>query len=76
MAMTILEWGAVGELVGGAAVIVTLIYLAFQLRQNTKSLEASALAGWLSARIAINEAVSRIGGETLQRGMRDSRSLT
>ncbi len=32
--MTIQDWGAIGEMVGGLAVIVTLGYLAFQLRQN------------------------------------------
>ena len=50
--MTIQDWGAIGELVGGAAVVLTLVYLAVQLRQNTKSVETSALSGWLSARIA------------------------
>jgi hypothetical protein len=34
--------GAVGELVGGIAVIGTLIYLATQIRQNTK-INASAI---------------------------------
>ena len=32
--MTIQDWGAVGEIVGGIAVLVTLIYLAIQLRQS------------------------------------------
>lgn len=34
--MTIQELGAIGELIGGIAVIVTLIYLAVQVRQNTR----------------------------------------
>ncbi len=33
--MSIIELGAIGELVGGAAVIVTLIFIAIQIRQNT-----------------------------------------
>ena len=33
--------GAVGELVGAVAVVVTLVYLASQLRQNTKALRSS-----------------------------------
>ena len=33
--MTILELGAVGELIGGVAVLATLIYLAMQIKQNT-----------------------------------------
>ena len=33
--MTIQDWGAVGEIIGAIAVIVTLIYLATQIRLNT-----------------------------------------
>ena len=34
--MTIQDLGAIGDLIGGAAVLITLIYLAMQIRQNTK----------------------------------------
>ena len=34
--MTIQDLGAVGDFIGGAAVLVTLIYLAMQIKQNTK----------------------------------------
>jgi len=37
--MTIMELGAIGEFVGAIAVVVTLIYLAFQMRQNTNALK-------------------------------------
>ncbi len=40
--MTILELGAVGEFIGGVAVVVKLIYLAMQIRQNT-SVNASLI---------------------------------
>ncbi len=33
--MTIQDLGAIGDLVGGVAVLVTLVYLAMQIRQNT-----------------------------------------
>jgi hypothetical protein len=33
--MTIQDLGAIGDLVGGVAVLVTLIYLAIQIKQNT-----------------------------------------
>ncbi len=33
--------GAVGETVGALAVLVTLVYLAMQIRQNTKSVQAA-----------------------------------
>jgi hypothetical protein len=35
--------GAVGETVGALAVLVTLIYLAMQIRQNTRSVQAAAV---------------------------------
>ena len=39
--MTIIELGALGEFVGAIAVVATLIYLAVQIRQNTRSMDAS-----------------------------------
>ncbi len=33
--MTIMELGALGELLGAIGVIITLIYLAAQIKQNT-----------------------------------------
>jgi hypothetical protein len=33
--MSLLEWGALGELIGGAAIIISLIYVGIQIRQNT-----------------------------------------
>ena len=40
--------GAVGELVGGVVVVVTLIYLAAQIRQNTRATRAHATASLAS----------------------------
>jgi hypothetical protein len=58
--------GAMGELVGGIAVILTLLYLAAQIRQNTISNRQTALqtisvqnAEWLSL-IVQDEDVARI----------------
>ncbi len=45
--MSIQEWGALGELVGGVAVIVTLIYLAVQTRQTRRAAAAHA-PEWIS----------------------------
>jgi len=47
--MTIQDWGAIGELVGGVAVIVTLIYLALQVRQTTRQFSRSVEATQLAA---------------------------
>ena len=37
--MTLQDWGAIGEVVGALAVVVTLIYLAKQIGQNTRAME-------------------------------------
>jgi hypothetical protein len=40
--MTISELGSIGEFIGAIGVVVTLIYLAFQIRQNTAQLQQNA----------------------------------
>jgi hypothetical protein len=37
--MTLQDWGSIGEVVGAIAVVVTLIYLAKQIKQNTHAME-------------------------------------
>ncbi len=44
MTLTIQDLGALGEMLGSILVAVTLIYLAFQLRQNTKASNIQATA--------------------------------
>lgn len=39
--MTIQDWGALGEMVGGVAIIFSLIYVGVQIRQNTNTLRLS-----------------------------------
>ena len=58
--------GAVGEIVGALGVIVTLAYLATQVRQNTDSMQASSelnlsnrSADWMSM-MALNPELSII----------------
>jgi hypothetical protein len=47
--VTIAELGAIGEFVGSIAVLITLIYLAIQVRQNTRHVRAQmGHDGWLS----------------------------
>lgn len=69
--MTLIELGALGEFVGAIAVIATLVYLAVQIRQNTRSLDASqrlALAQTYQMRsdalqtMLVQAASSEIGG--------------
>ena len=39
--MTIQDWGAIGEVLGAIGVIVTLLYLAAQIKQNSSLLRSS-----------------------------------
>ena len=63
--MSIQEWGAIGELVGGAAVLVTLVYLALQVRQTQHFMRAQAYQDRLvsimdlSMRVAESQSLSR-----------------
>lgn len=38
--MTVFELGAIGEFVGAIAVVATLVYLAIQIKQNTRATQA------------------------------------
>ncbi len=40
--------GAIGELMGATAVVVTLLYLVKQIKQNTESTDAVGLQTWQS----------------------------
>ena len=51
-----MELGALGELVGAVAVVVTLIYLTTQLRQNTRAVRAASLQA-LDKRVTDNIAL-------------------
>ena len=64
--MTLESLGDIGDFVGGVAGVVTLIYLAVQIRQNTKGVLASTelqigqIAAQFNALIAANPDLARI----------------
>jgi hypothetical protein len=39
--MTLQDWGSIGELIGGVAIIVSLLYVGLQIRQGTKATQAA-----------------------------------
>lgn len=61
MELSIQDWGAIGEIVGGLAVVLTLIYLSVQLRQNTNAI-----------RISTMNVGAETNGEVFQNFIRDS----
>jgi len=58
-AMTIQDLGAIGELIGSIGVILTLIYLAVQIRQNTATMEESQRLSKVDAMLRRNEQMER-----------------
>lgn len=69
--------GAIGELAGAAAVIVTLAYVAVQVRQNTKASRIAAIqsASEASSRFSEMLAADPALNEIVWRGLRDPESL-
>jgi len=51
--------GAIGEVVGAVAVLITLVYFAVQIRQNTRQIGDTTKALRLSSRDATQQAFSR-----------------
>ena len=52
--MTLDDLGNIGEFVGAIAVVITLGYLAFQIRQNTRTARSATHQAWVSAAAQIN----------------------
>jgi hypothetical protein len=76
--MSIQDWGAVGEVVGAIGVILTLIYLATQIRQNTRQLRSEGHQGITGS---YNDTLSQLLADdslfkTLIRGCQDWESIT
>ena len=57
MDWTIQDLGALGELIAAIGVVITLIYLAYQIKQNTVQLEQNTLAAQAAAVSASNMAL-------------------
>jgi hypothetical protein len=53
--MTLEDLGNLGDFIGGIAVIVTLVYLALQVRQNNRLLQSNTSSVRAASSIAINE---------------------
>ncbi len=70
--------GNFGEFLGASAIVVTLIYLAIQVRQNTAIVRASAYQTWGEAVTAMSTPVEQNDslGRTVITGLMDPANLT
>lgn len=53
--MTLQDLGALGEIIGAVAVVLSLLYVAAQIRQNTRSLRSATS-------FAVNQALAELNG--------------
>lgn len=75
--MTIVELGAIGEFAGSIAVLITLIYLAVQVRQNTRHVRAQmGHDGWLSTASADIAVMGDDAAESLAKAELGAESLS
>ena len=76
--MTIQELGSLGELVGAIGVILSLVYLATQIRQNTRTVRSSSIQ---ASNLTIGNTIALMGqtpqnADVLYRGMRSYDELS
>ena len=57
--MTIQDWGALGEMIGGSAIIVSLIYVGLQIRQNTKATQVATSQAFIDIHGTVILAIAR-----------------
>jgi len=60
--MSISELGSLGEFIASIAVVLSIAFLAFQMRQNTKALKVSAYADFVSRQTQILDITTRNAG--------------
>ncbi len=60
--MTLLEWGAVGELIGGIAIIVSLMYVGLQVRDSNREARAATIQAALDSELFTNAKIVDYAG--------------
>ena len=56
--MTLEQFAYLAEIIGVVVVVVSLIYLAQQVRQNNKQLESQSYQAWVASNLQINMSIS------------------
>ena len=75
--MTIDQYASLAEIIGTIAVVITLIFLVLQLRQNTAAVRANTYQGWSASNIGINAAMSNpTQSQIIMDGNLSSKNLT
>ncbi len=76
--MDIMELGAIGELVGGLAVVGSLLFVGLQMRQSNRLSRAESVQSHVYQRNAdvLTPLLDQAFGDTLQRGINDFAGLS
>ena len=74
--MSLESWAAIAEIVGAIAVVVTLIYLAIEISQNTASVRANAYQTWSDAKVALYDHSSDTLSRSIAQGLDSPSALT
>jgi len=61
--MSIQDWGAIGELVSGIAIVVSLIYVGVQLRQGTQATRVGASQAFVTSHCAMTGPIYGYGSD-------------
>ena len=74
--MTVQDLGSIGELIGAVAVFISLLYLAMQIRQNTRAVRISTYQAIMDSSNRIGESLAQTGVDRIYRlGRSDPDSL-
>ncbi len=57
--MSLQEWGAKGELIGGVAIIVSLLYVGLQIKHGNRETRANTLQATLDSELSLQAEAMR-----------------
>ena len=60
--MSLQDWGAIGELLGGVAIIVSLLYVGLQIKHGNRETRASTLQATLDSEMSLQAEAMRYAG--------------
>ncbi len=60
--MSLQDWGAIGELLGGVAIIVSLLYVGLQIKHGNRETRANTLQATLDSELSLQAEAMRYAG--------------
>ena len=60
--MSLQDWGAIGELLGGVAIIVSLLYVGLQIKHGNRETRANTLQATLDSEMSLQTEAMRYAG--------------